>query len=379
MNKNKKAKVYYVDRRSTGHESSLRNKLKHLIEKADTPKMISPGDMVGVKLHFGEKGNTTYIHPTLVRETVNYVKENQGEPFLTDTNTLYVGKRSNAAQHLQTALENGFSFVTAGAPLIIADGLKGRSYQKLEVDLKHFQTVNIAAEIEEADAMIVLSHTKGHILFGFGGALKNLGMGCSNRTGKQYIHSPMLPEINPRRCIACGECLDWCPENAISIISNEEGKEIAHIDEEKCIGCAECIVVCRHKGVKIQWKTDIKELQEKLVEYAYGSVRSKTDKCLYVNFLMDIIPDCDCNSWSDAPIVPDIGILASSDPVAIDQASIDLINQQTGLPGTALEKAVSPGEDKILGTYPHCNYATSFEYAEELGMGTTDYELEKID
>ncbi len=374
-----KAKVYFVDSRSTSREESTGNKLRRLMAKAAPAKVISPGDMTAIKLHFGEKGNTTYIHPTLVRQVVEYVKELKGMPFLTDTNTLYVGKRANAVDHLQTALENGFSYVTAGAPLIIADGLRGRSYRSIEVGLKHFQTVNIASEINDADSLVVLSHTKGHILFGFGGALKNLGMGCSNRTGKQHMHSTMLPAISQRKCIACGDCLGWCPENAITIVNKEEGGgEIACIDQKRCVGCAECIVTCRHKGVKIQWKTESVSLQERLVEYAYGAVAGKPGKCLYINFLMAITPDCDCNGWNDAPIVPDIGIIASSDPVAIDRASIDLINQQQGFSGTALKCSHSSGEDKILAIYPDCNYEAKLKYAEKLGMGTNNYELETV-
>lgn len=369
------SEVHFTGRRCVGHRESLPEKLDSLVDNSGLEEVVAPGDLVAVKLHFGEKGNTTFINPVLVRRVVDKIKEKGGKPYLTDTNTLYVGSRANAVDHLQTAVENGFSYATVGAPLVIADGMRGRSYREVEVNGRHFNRVNIGSNIIEADSMVVLSHVKGHILTGFGGAIKNLGMGCGNRSGKQMMHSSLKPEVKEEECRGCATCLEWCPEQALVVEEKGNKQKVAVIDPEKCVGCAECLMACRYNSIKIKWQSEVDAVLERMTEYACGAVKDKLDKCQYINFLLDIIPDCDCNSWSDAPVVPDVGILGSRDPVAVDCASVELVNRQPGIRGTALSASFDPGEDKIKALYPASNYSNTLEYAEELGMGSRDYKL----
>jgi len=370
--------VYFTDRRSRSHQESLPGKLENLVENAGLEEVISPGDLVAVKLHFGEKGNTTFISPVYVRRVVDKIKEKGGKPYLVDTNTLYVGSRSNAVDHLQTAIENGFSYATVGAPLFIGDGLRGRNYQEVEVNGKHFEKVNIGNGIFEADSMVVLSHVKGHILTGFGGALKNLGMGGGNRSAKQMMHSSVKPKVREEHCKGCAVCQPWCPEEAITLIEREGNKKVAVINQEKCVGCAECLMACRHNSIKINWKSEVDAVLERMSEHAFGAVKNKMNSCLYINFLLDVIPDCDCNSWSDAPVVPDIGLMGSRDPVALDSASVEKINRQPGIKGTALTDSFNSGEDKFKALYPDSSYEITLNHAEELGMGTREYRLQEI-
>ncbi len=363
------SKVYFVPRRANSHKESLPKKVKILFEKASFAKIIEKDEKVAVKLHFGEKGGTAFIHPVLVRQVLDKIKEENSLPFLTDTNTLYAGKRANSIDHLQTAVENGFSFATMQTPIIIADGLIGRSFQEVEIGLKHFEQVKIADEIIYADAMLVLSHVKGHMLTGFAGALKNLGMGCGSRGGKQMMHSTVKPKVGDE-CVLCGYCLNWCLTEAITLAE----KKVV-IDSAKCTGCGECTVTCPEKAIKIRWKSETSDVMERMIEFAYGAVKNKKGKVGYINFCLNVTPDCDCASWSDAPIVSDVGILASLDPVAIDQASLDLINKQQGLYGTRLKNSFKSGEDKFKDIFPEIDSSIQLAYAEKIGLGNRKYEL----
>ncbi len=367
------SKVFFADMRANNRHESLPQKVNKLFKAAGFAGLVGKDELVAVKLHFGEKGGTAFINPVLVRQVVDRVKEAGGKPFLTDTNTLYVGTRANSVDHIQTALENGFSYATVAAPIIIADGLFGKNYVEVPVDGKHFKSVKIGSDIANADAMIVLSHTKGHILAGFGGTIKNLGMGCGNRGGKQMMHSSLKPKVGEESCRVCSVCLKWCPADAIIITD-----KTAVIDHEKCFGCGECTVVCPARAIKIQWKTETVDMQERMAEYAWGGIKDKAGKVGYFNFVMNVTPDCDCNSWSDAAIIKDVGILASTDPVAIDQAALDLINAQAGLAGTRLEGGFEPGGDKFKGVYPNTDHEAQLRHAEWLGMGTRRYEMVRV-
>ena len=368
------SKVYFTDMRANSRQESLPEKVNKLFKAAGFAGFLGKDELVAVKLHFGEKGGTAFINPVLVRQVVERVKEAGAKPFLTDTNTLYAGTRANSVDHIQTALENGFSYATVAAPIIIADGLFGKNYVEVPVEGKHFDSVKIGSDIAYANAMIVLSHTKGHVLAGFGGTIKNLGMGCGNRGGKQMMHSSLKPKVGEEACKACGVCLKWCPADAIITID----KKTASIDHNKCFGCGECTVICPSRAIKIQWKTEAVDMQERMAEYAWGGVKTKADKAGYFNFVMNVTPDCDCNSWSDAAIIRDVGILASTDPVAIDQAALDLINAQAGLPNTRLGGGFAPGEDKFKGVYPNTDYEAQLRHAVSLGMGSRSYELIRV-
>jgi uncharacterized Fe-S center protein len=367
------SKVYFAGMRANSRHESLPQKVNKLFKAAGFAGLLDKDELVAVKLHFGEKGGTTFISPVLVRQVVDRVKEAGAKPFLTDTNTLYVGTRANSVDHIRTALENGFSYATVAAPVIIADGLFGKNYVDVPVAGKHFDKVKIGSDIANADAMIVLSHTKGHILAGFGGTIKNLGMGCGNRGGKQMMHSTVKPKVGEDACKACRVCLKWCPADAIIIT-----ERAAAIDHDTCLGCGECTVVCPSGAIKIRWKTETVDMQERMAEYAWGGIKDKAGKVGYFNFVMNVTPDCDCNSWSDAAIIRDVGILASCDPVAIDQAALDLINAQAGFAGTRLEGGFEPGEDKFKGVYPNTDHEAQLRHAEWLGMGSRRYELVRV-
>ncbi|MDX9785513.1 MAG: DUF362 domain-containing protein [Desulfobacterales bacterium] len=364
--------VYFIDLRATYQENVL-NKLGRLMETAGLSKCLAPRDLVAVKLHFGEPGCTAFVRPVFVRKIVSVIKENKGDAFLTDANTLYVGKRSLAPEHLTSAVQNGFSYSVVEAPLIIADGLRGSSETAEPVSGKHFKRVYIGAEIANADALVSVAHFKGHELTGFGGALKNIGMGSASRRGKLAQHAAVAPKIKPKKCVGCGDCVVHCVSGAISLV-----KKKAVIDPEKCIGCGQCIIVCPNEAPAIQWDASMAVFQEKMIEYAWGVLNRKKNKVLCLNFLTDISPACDCVPLSDAPIVKNIGVLASTDPVAIDQASADLVNGEPALAGTCLEKNHPAGADKFKGLYPEINWEIQLDYAEKMGLGTRTYQLNKI-
>ncbi|GAB4257650.1 DUF362 domain-containing protein [Thermincola ferriacetica] len=366
------ADVYFTDMRAKNGESLL-DKVEKLFDRAGFKNIIQPKDLVAVKLHFGESGNTAYIRPQFFRRLVKKVKECEGRPFLTDANTLYVGTRSNAVDHLRTAIENGFDYAVVDAPLIIADGLNGKDYVKVKINGKHFSEVNIASAVYHADSMLVVSHFKGHEASGFGGAIKNLGMGTGSRSGKQMMHSSVLPKVDADKCIGCTKCTHWCPADAITV-----NEKVARISEEKCIGCGECTVTCPAHAIAINWKTDPDDFQEKMVEYCIGAMANKKGKVGFITFVMNVTPDCDCCGWSDAPIVNDVGILASMDPVALDQACVDLVNKQKALPNTRLDGYHFDVDDKFGGVHPMIDWAVQLAYGAEIGLGTREYNLIKV-
>jgi uncharacterized Fe-S center protein len=361
---------------------TLLNKLDALLERTNLKEKIKERDLVAIKLHFGERGNTAFIRPIFFRRIVDQVKHYKGKPFLTDTNTLYIGTRGEAISHLTTAYQNGFVYSVVDAPLLISDGLRGNSSVKVTIDKPHFKTVSIAHAIYMADALISVAHFKGHELSGFGGTLKNLGMGCASREGKLSLHSNISPRVKAKVCKGCELCLTTCAHEAISMLppkaAIESKRMTAFIDSKKCIGCGECILTCPTGAVQIQWNETIPVFQKKMVEYAYGAVEKKKRKVLYLNFLTQISPACDCWGYSDTPIVSDIGILCSEDPVAIDQASVDLVNGQEGNRSSKLTKHWNPGEDKFRALYPKVDWSIQLAYGEEIGLGTRNYELIKI-
>jgi hypothetical protein len=354
-------------------KENLLAKVVRLADMLDLKQIVPPRGLVAIKLHFGEKGNTAYIRPTFVRQIVDHVRALGAFPFLTDANTLYAGTRGNSVSHLHTAVENGFSFSVVNAPLIIADGLRGASYAAVKIQQELIKTAYVGTEIAEADGLISLAHFKGHELSGFGGTIKNLGMGCASRRGKMVQHADVSPKITRKKCVGCGECVEHCAQSAIAL---REQKAV--IDAKKCIGCGECILICSNKAIDVRWNADIALFQKKMVEYTLAVLKGKEGKIAFLNFLTQISPACDCYGHSDAPIVHDLGIMASVDPVAIDQASVDMVNRQKALENTSLEANQNPGGDKFRALYPKVDWTIQLEYAERIGLGSREYELVTI-
>ncbi len=366
-----KSKVYFSDFTSRTNEDNKVNKVKKLFEISGFGNIMGANDLVAVKLHFGEEGNDSYISPVLVRQIVEKLISIDANPFITDTNTLYYGSRHNSPDHIKTAILHGFDYAVAGAPIIIADGLKGDNWQNIEIAQKRFNNVKIAGDIETADSMIVVSHFKGHEMAGFGGAIKNLAMGCAAAPGKLEQHKCVKPVID-EGCTSCGSCIGSCPENAIYM-----GDRGALMDYDQCIGCNNCIFACDESLISIDWN-NIDMFIEGMTEYALGAVKNKNKKVGYINFLMNITPDCDCLPWSDRPIVPDIGILFSDDPVAIDAASYDLVNQARGFENSMLHDHHLEGEDKFTGVWSMVDGHQQLEYGQKIGLGNIEYELVDI-
>ncbi len=365
-------KVYFTDLK-TDPKRNLLDKIGSLMDRLKVSRNYRSGEIVAVKVHFGEKGNTAFIRPLLLRPIIEKLKALGVKPFLTDTNTLYKGSRSDAVTHLITAIYNGFDYSSTGCPLIIADGLRGKSAVKVQINGEILKEVSIASAIAEADGLVVVTHFKGHELSGFGGALKNLGMGCASREGKLIQHSSVSPYVKVDECKGCEVCISYCPQNAILI----EGKK-AKIVQEMCIGCGECVIVCQNKAIEIDFNEPPDVFQKKMVEYAYGVWSQKKGKILFLNFVLQVSPACDCYPNSDSPIVRDIGVLASFDPVAIDKASCDLVNAEEPLTGSAIKRAKKAGSDKWRDLYPNVDWNVQLDHAEKLGMGKKNYSLLKI-
>lgn len=365
--------VYFADMRA-GNRENLFKKLQRLLEAGGLEQIVGRGDLTAIKLHFGERGGHAYIRPTFIRTMVDAVRSLGGKPFLTDSSTLYPGERKEAVSALRCGIENGFAYAVVGAPLIMCDGLRGHSARRVAVAGELLQTVDIAEGILEADSLLTVSHFKCHELTGFGGAIKNLAMGCSSREGKLEQHSNVAPQVAEKFCTACAICFKACVHDAISFI---EGK--ARIDAAKCAGCGRCITVCEEKAIQIQWNEEAPKVMKKMAEYALGALDGKNGKTLFVNFVTQLSPSCDCYGHSDAPIVADQGILVSSDPVALDQACADLVNAAPGLPGTALRSGMEPGGDKFRGVHPAIDWEITLEHAEKIGLGRRAYEIIRLE
>lgn len=363
------SKVFFSDLRSSAREN-LPSKLVRLINSVGIEDIVLPRSLVAIKLHFGEKGNTAFIRPVFVRPIVGRVKELKASPFLTDTNTLYVGTRGDSISHLNTAIENGFAYSVVGAPIIIGDGMRGSSSSRVKIDQEIIKTAYLGKEIVESDVLISLAHFKGHELSGFGGTIKNIGMGCASRKGKLAQHSDLSPKVKRKSCLGCGDCVEHCAQHAISLSEDK-----ATIDPQICVGCGECILICPNGAIGIQWNSDIPTFQKKMVEYTFAVLKTKQRKALFLSFLTNISPACDCYAHSDAPIVPDIGIAASLDPVAIEQASVDLVNSQMAIEGSCLQQQRGPGDDKFRGMYPKVDWEIQLDHAEKIGLGSRHYEL----
>ncbi|MBN2423001.1 DUF362 domain-containing protein [Candidatus Woesearchaeota archaeon] len=346
--------VYFLE---TRNKDEILNELPDLFNRA-FPKSIKADDFTAIKVHFGEYGHKTFLHPAFAKKIAEIVKQKKAKPFVTDSNALYKGMRYNSVDHLENAWLNGFTHEYLKAPVIIADGLHGHNFNEVEIDKKHFRKVKIASEIYSSDSVIFATHFKGHMLAGFGGSIKNIAMGCSSRAGKQQQHSSVKPRIAAEKCIICKECAKWCPENAINY---EKGH--AEIDYQKCVGCNECVASCPTGAIGVRWDTSAIEFQEKMAEYALGTIKNK--RACFINFLINITPHCDCMNNPGKPIMEDIGVLAAKDPVAIDQASLDLVNNKLN-------------KKNIFQEIHGFDNTVQLKYGEEINLGERKYKLIKI-
>jgi uncharacterized Fe-S center protein len=331
-----------------------------LIKESQLCDDLKKGELVPIKLHMGEKGNTGHVDSRVVKALIDKVKSKAAKPFLTETNVLYQGKRVNAVDHLMLAAEHGFDPVSLGAPVIIADGLWGENAMEVEIGKKHFSTVTIARPVMYFDTLISIAHVTGHMLTGFAASVKNMGMGLASRTGKLRQHSNIKPQIIENNCVLCRRCIEHCPAGAIVVKNNR-----AFIRPDICIGCGDCISACAFGAVADNYGEDATILSEKMVEYAYGVLLNVKQK-IFFNFAVHVTKNCDCMAKNEPSIVKDIGIFASQDPVACDKAAADMV-------------VANAGEDVFKKVYPQADqYLHQLTYAEQIGLGRMEYELVEI-
>jgi uncharacterized Fe-S center protein len=351
--------VYFVPTRNDEPIESLQRKTRAIFQQCGGDKVFTEGTMAAIKLHLGEKPRTQYIDPAIVRTIVDRAKEAGARPFLTDTCTLYNGRRSNAVDYLHAAAEHGFTLEAVGAPVIIADGLVGASQVMVRIDGKHFREVPVALDAVHADCLVVLTHVTGHLLAGFGGTIKNVSMGLCGRAAKLAMHSGSRPRIDGDKCGACGRCAQWCPASAIHVATTAE------IDYVKCIGCGECYAVCRSDAVLFNWDVSSDAFGEKMAEACLAAVKDKPGRVVYLNYAIKITEQCDCFGTVAPRIVDDLGILASFDPVAVDKATADLLAQRNG-------------KDVFDEVWGKCHYRRQLEYGQAIGLGSMDYKVVEL-
>ena len=369
----KKAEVYFTDFRCEMDESPVK-KLQRLLKTAGMDKIDMEGKFVAIKMHFGELGNMSYLRPNYAKAVADLVKECGGKPFLTDCNTLYPGSRKNAIEHLYCAWENGFTPMTVGCPVIIGDGLKGTDDIAVPVEGgEYIQEAKIGRAVMDADIFISLTHFKGHELTGFGGTIKNIGMGCGSRAGKKDQHHNGKPVIDPENCRGCRLCMRECANDGLAF---DEGRKVMTIDEAHCVGCGRCIGACNFDAIHFGQDAAVKELNCRMAEYTKAVVAGRDN--FHISLVCDISPVCDCHSGNDAPILPDIGMFASFDPLALDQACVDACLRQTPLPNSQLTEQMAGHDDHhdhFENTTPNSEYKTCLAHAEKIGLGTKEYEL----
>lgn len=369
------SEVYFTNLRTTVR-TPLIKKMENVAVAAGFDKIDFKDKFVAIKIHFGEAGNLAFIRPNYAAHLCKMIRERGGKPFLTDSNTLYSGSRSNAVDHLNCATANGFNPLSAGANVIIADGLKGTEYREIPLDGKYCPKPKIGSAIADADIVISMNHFKGHEQTGFGGALKNLGMGSASRGGKLELHSSSKPIIKEKNCRGCNICVTNCAHHAIHLDENRK----AVIDYDKCVGCGQCVALCQFDGAVLKDWDGTEVLNFKIAEYTKAVIMGKQH--FHISFIMNVSPECDCWVHNDAAIVPDLGIAASFDPVAIDQACADMVVNAPIIPGSKLFDAHPHehlcGEDKFHILHPDTDWKCGLEYGEQIGIGTRKYELKRV-
>ena len=373
-----KSKVFFTDFRTKAHGDGLPTKLRKLILKAGLKDIDMDGKFVAIKMHFGELGNISYLRPNYARAVVDAVKSLGGKPFLTDCNTMYPGSRKNAIEHLYCAWENGFTPLTVGCPIIIGDGLKGTDDVDVPVEGgEYVKSAKIGRAVMDADIFISLSHFKGHEMTGFGGAIKNIGMGCGSRAGKTDQHSGGQPQISEELCRGCKKCLAQCANNGLYF--DVETRKMK-VNTDNCVGCGRCLGACNFDAISFENEQAPELLNRRMAEYAKAVVWGRPH--FHISLVLDVSPNCDCHAENDAPILPNIGMFASADPLALDQACVDACLAATPMPGSQLyDHMHSPDfhdhHDHFKNSTPESEWRSCLEHAEKIGLGTREYELIK--
>lgn len=354
-----KSKVYFAPVNDSDNLAGVNAQLRLLLAESKVLSFAIENRKVAVKLHFGEEGTTDFVRPDHLRQICDEIVKQGASPFLSDANTLYRGQRLNSKDHLAVAAKHGFTKQAMGVDIFIPDESIKEHVLEILIDQKHIKTAKIGRCYADADGFLAVTHFKGHALTGFGGTLKNIGMGCATREGKLAQHCDAAPTFYPGNCVGCGECVDVCPVEAIHM---EDDKSV--LDREKCIGCASCVAACPNRALFVDFEAG-DDLQEKMVEYTYAILKNKKDRAGFLNFAVRINKECDCWALENSRIAPDVGIFASTDPVAIDKASLDLVN-------------ASCGKEIFTEAHPQQNHVLQLEYAEKIGLGNIDYELIRI-
>lgn len=385
------SKVYFTDLRAS-QTANLLQKLERMVKRAGMEQIDFKDKFVAIKIHFGEYGNVAYVRPNYAAVIVRMIQQLGGKPFLTDSNTLYSGSRSNAIDHIHTAMVNGFNPIACGCDVIIADGLRGKDERAIDIGGKYCPAPLIGAAIAEADIVISINHFKGHEMAGFGGAVKNLGMGSGSVAGKKDMHSTAQPKIEGEKCIGCRICEKNCAHGAVQVldIAQENSTDMptgrikaqrkAVIDYDKCVGCGQCVAICKSEAAVMSSQESGEILNYKIAEYTKAVLKDKPN--FHISFIMNVSPECDCWGHNDAAIIPDLGMAASFDPVALDQACADLVNQAPALNTenmlTEKRACVQHDTDKFHIMHPDTNWQAGLRYSEEIGIGTREYELVKV-
>jgi len=351
-----KSKVYFIPQNNNEDTAQTNQRLKELLARSGILDFIKKAQWCVVKTHFGEEGNTGFIRPEHFRIICDAIRQKEAFPFLSDANTLYRGRRLNSQDHLKLAYEHGFTKEVTGVDVVIPDDTKEEEGVSIEIDKKNIKSAKIARIYTYCEAFLAVSHFKGHILTGFGGAIKNVGMGCATRSGKLAQHCDMSPVVHAERCTGCGGCMKVCPAGAICI----EGQKSV-IDSSKCIGCASCLAACPTMAMFIDFGAG-NAVQEKIAEYSYAVLKDKKGKAGFINFALKINKECDCWGMENPRIAPDVGILASMDPVSIDKASFDLVNKACG-------------KDIFKENHPDQDGIRHLKAASQLGLGSLEYDL----
>lgn len=368
-----KSKVFFTNLRTTP-TGNLLDKMERLLRKADIETIDFKNQFTAIKIHFGEPGNLAYIRPNYAARMAQFLRSLGAKPFLTDSNTLYSGRRSNAVDHIQSAMENGFNPISAQCPVIIADGLKGTDYREIPIDGTYCKCPKIGTAVADADVIISMTHFKGHEQSGFGGVCKNLGMGAASVPGKLELHSASQPVINEKNCVGCNICVRNCAHDAVRLRTDR----IAEIDYDTCVGCGQCVAVCQYSAAVMGDDDTSERLNCKIVDYTEAVLRNKPH--FHLSFIMNVSPECDCWNHNDAPVVPDLGMAASFDPVALDKACADMVTKAPVLQTSNILRSKHPhehmvGKDKFHLLHPDTDWLSGLIYAEERGLGTMDYEL----